>query len=52
MFIKQVLLYYILIIQNVSPFRTNDNIIYYIIDNDIQNRSRLVLKFNKTKRNK
>ena len=33
-----------MIIQNVSSFRTNDNLLYYIIDNDLQNMSRSFIK--------
>ena len=36
MFKKVILLYYILIIQNVSSFTMNDNLIFYIIDIDLQ----------------
>ena len=46
MFKKVVLLYYIVIIQNVSSFGTNDDFTHYIIDNDIQNMSRLFIKPN------
>ena len=44
MFKKLVLLYYIIKIQNVSSFRTNDNLIYYIIDNELHNISRSFIK--------
>jgi len=44
MFKKLILLYYILIIQNVSSFTMNDNLIYYIIDIDLQNMSRSFIK--------
>jgi hypothetical protein len=41
---KLVLLYCIVILQNVSSFRTNDNLVYYIIDSDLQNMSRSFIK--------
>jgi|TARA_B110000444_G_C18241826_1_gene323433 hypothetical protein len=41
---KLVLLYCIAILQNVSSFRTNDNLVYYIIDSDLQNMSRSFIK--------
>ncbi len=41
---KILLLYCFMIIQNGSSFRNNDNLLYYIIDNDLQNMSRSFIK--------